>query len=144
MLLVYFAIANSSSRRTLHAVAVETPLTSSIGASSLRSAPTIFAWATVRIASRSSRKLTPPASGVPVPGNADGSRQSRSIVKYTGIFFSFSFLDCLFQTIKSKRMKIGMLRGKLKFFSLTASDAELMNAVIAQKLMTSSQYTGMT
>ena len=38
-----------------------------------------------------------------------------------------------------------MLRGKLKFFSLTASDAELMkNAVIAQKLMTSSQYTGMT
>ena len=35
-------------------------------------------------------KLTPPASGVPVPGNSDGSRTSRSTVRYTGTFLSDS------------------------------------------------------
>ena len=79
---IYFATASSSSLTTLHAVAVETPLGSSIGASSLTSAPTIFNSDTFRIAARSSRKLTPPASGVPVPGNTDGSRP----VSYTHLF----------------------------------------------------------
>ena len=40
ILQIYFVIARSSSRSTLHAVAVETPLASSIGASSFTSAPT--------------------------------------------------------------------------------------------------------
>ena len=62
------ASASSSSRSTLQAVAVDTPLASSMGASSFRSAPTMWACATVRMASSSCRKLTPPASGVPVPG----------------------------------------------------------------------------
>ena len=53
-----------------------------------------------QFASRSSRKVTPPASGFPVPGNADGSRQSRSIVKYTGTFFSFSSLTVSFSPSK--------------------------------------------
>ena len=61
--------------------AVETPPGSSIGASSLTSAPVTPAAQTVRMASSSWRKLTPPASGVPVPGKAEGSRQSRSMVK---------------------------------------------------------------
>ena len=73
--------AISSSRRTLQAVAVETPVVSSVGASSLRSAPTMFALVTVRMASSSCKKLTPPASGVPVPGKQEGSRQSRSMVR---------------------------------------------------------------
>ena len=84
-------------KEILHAGAVETPLASSIGASSLMSAPTIFVWETVRIALRSSMKLTPPASGVPVPGNADGSRQSKSMVKYTGTCFSFNSLTVSFR-----------------------------------------------
>ena len=52
-----------------------------LGASSFTSAPMMFALVTVRMAPSSCKKLTPPASGVPVPGNADGSRQSRSIVR---------------------------------------------------------------
>ena len=76
----YFSNASSNSLNTLQAVAVETPLWSSMGASSLTSAPTMFAFVTVRMACKSCTKLTPPASGVPVPGKADGSRQSKSIV----------------------------------------------------------------
>ena len=65
----------------VQAVAVETPEMSSMGASSLRSAPTMLALDTVRMASSSCKKLTPPASGVPVPGKQEGSRQSRSMVR---------------------------------------------------------------
>ena len=68
-------------RVALQAVAVETPLLSNPGASSLISAAIIFAVQTVRIASSNCVKLTPPASGVPVPGKTEGSRQSRSIVR---------------------------------------------------------------
>ena len=39
------------------------------------------AFVTVRMAPSSCKKLTPPASGVPVPGKADGSRQSKSMVR---------------------------------------------------------------
>ena len=73
--------AISVSRSTLQAVAVETPVVSSVGASSLRSAATMLAFVTVRMAPSSCKKLTPPASGVPVPGKADGSRQSKSMVR---------------------------------------------------------------
>jgi len=48
---------------------------------SLTSAPTRLHSATWRMASSSCKKLMPPASGVPVPGKAEGSRQSRSMVK---------------------------------------------------------------
>lgn len=43
-----------------------------------------------------------------------------------------------------KRAEEILNAGKLKFFSLTASDAELMNVIISQNLMTSSKHTGMT
>ena len=55
-------------------MAVLTPLGSKPGASSFRSAATTLVFATVRIASRSWGKLTPPASGVPVPGKQDVRR----------------------------------------------------------------------
>ena len=44
--------------------------------------------------------VTPPASGVPVPGNTEGSRQSRSMVKYTGTFFSFNAATVSFRPSK--------------------------------------------
>ena len=66
---------------TLQAVAVDMPLGSSMGASSLTSAATMLALQTTEMASISCRKLTPPASGVPVPGKTAQSRQSRSMVK---------------------------------------------------------------
>ena len=74
----------------MHARAVDAPLWSSIGESSLTSIPTTFSAETDFIADISSVKLTPPASGVPVPGKHDGSRTSRSSVKYTGLFKIFS------------------------------------------------------
>ena len=70
-----------NSRKILQAVAVETPLRSKAGASSFTSAPTTRAVQTRRMASSSCKKLTPPASGVPVPGKTDGSKQSKSMVK---------------------------------------------------------------
>ena len=52
-------------------ISVETPVVSSVGASSFRSAPMMLALVTVRMASSSCKKLTPPASGVPVPGKQE-------------------------------------------------------------------------
>ena len=62
-------------------MAVETPLASSMGANSLTSAPMMFVFDTVRMAFKSCMNVTPPASGVPVPGKHEGSRQSRSMVR---------------------------------------------------------------
>ena len=53
----YFSNASSNSLNTLQAVAVETPLWSSMGASSLTSAPTMFAFVTVRMACKVLREL---------------------------------------------------------------------------------------
>ena len=50
----------------------------------------MFSLETSIIALKSSINLTPPASGVPVPGNSDGSKTSKSIVKYTGFPFKAS------------------------------------------------------
>ena len=54
----YFSSASSSSRSTLQAIAVETPLWSSMGASSLTSAPTMIAFVTVRMAPSSCKADT--------------------------------------------------------------------------------------
>ena len=84
---VYFSyyhclMLRRNSLNTLHATAVEMPEVSRVGASSLISAATMLQRLhTVCMALRSSSNVTPPASGVPVPGNTEGSRTSRSIVK---------------------------------------------------------------
>ena len=70
-----------SSPTSLHATAVEVPLWSYTGESSFISSPTISSWLSFITAPRSSLNVTPPASGVPVPGNIEGSRTSRSSVK---------------------------------------------------------------
>ena len=60
---------------------MDAPLWSRAGESSFTSIATVFIVETVCTASMSSVNVTPPASGVPVPGKHDGSRTSRSIVK---------------------------------------------------------------
>lgn len=66
---------------TLHATAVEVPDVSYCGDNSFISIPTIlFNFLNSSIPFISSLNVIPPASGVPVPGNIDGSRTSKSIV----------------------------------------------------------------
>ena len=88
----------------------------------------------MRIALRSSKKLTPPASGVPVPGNTDVHTIQINRKIHRNLFL-FQLSDCFFQSFKSKRMKICVSGSKLKFFSLSTSDTELMDMAVSHNFM---------
>ena len=90
-------------------------------------------------ARRSSSKLTPPGSGVPVPGKTDGSRTSRSRVDR----FVFELFHNLFQSGKVKAVCFDVGSAPGKFLAIARTDAKLEDLSVSSQFPAASEDAGM-
>ena len=131
----YFSNASSNSLNTLQAVAVETPLWSSMGASSLTSAPTMFAFVTGADGLQKLQKADAARFGRACAGEGRRVKAVQincQIDRHIGLAQPVGQLG---QTGEVELVHIGVPCGKLKLFPIAAADAELVDAPVANQIV---------
>ena len=122
-------------------MAVETPVVSSVGASSLRSAPTMLALVTVRMASSSCKAHAAGLRGAGA-GEAGGVQAVEVDGQVNGHLAGTELLSELGKAREIELVHLSVGSRKLKLAAVTAADAELVDAPVTDEVMATAQDTG--